>query len=439
MKRTLVAWAALLGSLAQGAVVIDQVSVRQQWPWSTDVKISYRIAGIDPAAPVDVNVTARNGSVALDGGKIADALSGDVYGIAEDGKKAILLDPVKAFGTDRPALGAFNVTLTASASAGGLGEVLYKIVDLDTGAVTDVTRGDLYNRRYGSYETQYGKVGGGFTTTLDDVIVWTGVTNRQEYMTSKMVFRKIKAKDVVWQMGETDPDVGSNARYQNEPFWAKLDADYFIGVFQVTQAQFDKFRHDDKAGHWGNYFTDETTYPDHLIYPVAGMSMGDVIRSGEAYTYLERMKAKCKLDVNLPTEAQWEFACRGGVYATCIYSGKAYNAAFIKELSWCQDNADGKMHPVNTKYPNAYGLYGMLGNAGEYCLNRQFSYSTETTEENPVVNPGSDAKTGNFVYRGGTYGQSRIFTISAYRSIITGSELWHNYGAIGFRVCFPAP
>ena len=435
MKKTLVFCTVFFSAVSLFAATIEQLIIRQQWPWSAGIKIEYRISGVD--APVNITVSAANGQTPLDADLVMSAVSGDISGVAEDRIGTIHLDPVKLFGSAAVSLADFRVKLTPTAAPDNINEILYKIVDLDTGAVQDVTRADFYNGRCGAYETAYSKIKDNFSTTLDDVLIWTDVTNRTEFMTSKMVFRKIPAKDIVWQMGETDPDV--NVRSQNEPFWAALDADYFIGVFQVTQAQFDKFRHDDKAGHWGNYFTNETNYPDHLIYPVAGMSMGDTIRNGQAYTYLERMKAKCKLEVNLPTEAQWEFACRGGNYAKALYSGRDYTSGALQELAWCQDNADSKMHPVNTKYPNAYGLYGMQGNAGEYCFNRIFTYPTETTQENPVVNPGSDVTTGNFVYRGGTYKASRVNMVSSYRHFPGGGELWKDYGVIGFRVCFPAP
>ena len=434
MKKTLVFCTAFLSAVTLFSATIEQLIVRQQWPWSAGIKIEYRISGVD--APVNLTVSAANGQTPLDGNQVMSAVSGDVYGIAEDRVGTILLDPVKLFGSAEVSLADFRVKLTPTAAPANINEVIYKIVDLDTGAVEDVSRADFFNGRYGAYETAYGKIKDSFSTTLDDVLIWTDVTNRTEFMTSKMVFRKIPAKDIVWQMGETDPDV--NVRSQNEPFWAALDADYFIGVFQVTQAQFDKFRHDDAAGHWGKYCTDETTYPDHLIYPVAGMNMGDTVRNGQSYTYLARMKAKCKLDVNLPTEAQWEFACRGGNYAKALYSGCSYGSGSLQELAWCSDNAEGKMHPVNTKYPNAYGLYGMLGNAGEYCRNRQFTYPTGTTEATPVVNPGHDTTTGNFAYRGGVYGTTRVNMVSAYRYFTNGSSDWSSYGAIGFRVCFPA-
>lgn len=413
--------------LSLPAAVIDQVLVRQQWPWSTDVKIEYRISGLDGSAPVDIVVTAYNGNVPLDSSKLAESLSGDVYGISENGVGTILLDPIRAFGTDKTALADFNVELTVTASAENVGEVLYKVVDLGTGAVEDICRRDFLNGTCGAYETDFAKVGSGFSTTLADVLVWTAVTNRTDFMTGKMVFRKIPAKGVVWQMGETE----SGAATTPTPFYATLDADYWLSVFPVTQAQFAKLR----DGECGTYFTDAD---DHLLYPVADMYVGDVLRS-QSSSFLSRMKTKCGLDVNLPTEAQWEFACRGGNYATALYSGKAFGMSEIYDLSWASENADGSMHPVGKKRPNAYGLYEMLGNAAEYCLDRYFEYPTDTSQESPVVNPGNAVNSGRFVFRGGAYKDSRTLMRTAYRESIDLSGLWKRSNKpIGFRVCFPA-
>lgn len=284
---------------------------------------------------------------------------------------------------------------------------------------------------YGSYETDYAKIRADFKTTLKDVLIWTDVTNHLEYMTTKMVFRKIPAKDVVWQMGETESGVSKN---KNDPFWAKLDKDFFIGVFPVTQAQYYKYRSDDG---YGQYCTDETVYPDHLIYPVAGIYYGDVQRASGA-SFCTKMYNACGLDVDMPTEAQWEFACRGGVYDVALYSGKKFGLSAIKELSWCQDNSNGQLHPVNSHPANAYGLYDLLGNAGEFSRNFEFTYPTGTSESSPVVNPGSSATTGDLVYRGGSFGVGRSYMSSAYRNFPGGNNIWKRYGVIGFRVCFPA-
>ena len=162
MKKLVVSLLAALGVQLLPAAVIEQVLVRQQWPWSTDVKIEYRISGLDGSTPVDIVVTAYDGAVPLDSSRLAASLSGDVYGIVANGVGTILLDPIRAFGTEKAAIADFNVELAVKASAANVDEVLYKVVDLNTGSVSDIRRRDFLNGRCGAYETDYGRFGMGF-------------------------------------------------------------------------------------------------------------------------------------------------------------------------------------------------------------------------------------------------------------------------------------
>ena len=89
--------------------VIEQVIVRQQWPWSTDVKVEYKVTGV--TSPVDIHVRAFNGETELNSVALAAATKGDLYGIAEDTVGSFVIDPVKAFGTSKIALANFKVKL----------------------------------------------------------------------------------------------------------------------------------------------------------------------------------------------------------------------------------------------------------------------------------------------------------------------------------------
>ena len=94
--------AAFAAGLAASAATIDRVVVRQQWPWSTSVKVEYRIVGI--SSPVDVSVAVFDGDAPLESPTLAAALSGDVYGVSENGDHALFIDPVAAFGASRAAI-----------------------------------------------------------------------------------------------------------------------------------------------------------------------------------------------------------------------------------------------------------------------------------------------------------------------------------------------
>lgn len=438
MKRLLIGGCVTVALHAFSADV-DSVLVRQMWPWSTDVRVEYRLTHV--TSPVNLKVRAWEGEAELDAEVLRSAISGDVYGIDADGTGHFTIDPVKAFGTDRSALGNFKVSVSAEAAAANVNEVLYKIVDMTSGAIEDVRRSDFLNGYRGSYETNFAKVGPNFTTTLNDVLVWTDVTNHTEYMTSKMVFRKIPAKGVTWQMGESEEGPES---YQNKPpCWVQLTNDYFIGVFPVTQYQYYSLR---KLR--GSVCTNKAQYADCDYYPAAGIPYGDL----RGYTYGASdswpatghevpswtasavMRRLCNLQVDLPTEAQWEFACRAGVYDKALFSGKTFGKSAILELAWVSENSDGALHPVNTKYPNAFGLYSMLGNSYEWTLGSSGAFSTGYTQESPELEPSGGS--GSYrMSRSCPYTYSRSGATAALRA---GIKYDSTGFCTGFRLCFSA-
>ena len=181
MKRIAgIALAALAAATAAGAVEIDRVIVRQQWPWSIDVKVDYSITGV--TSPVDVRVQFFDGATEITPTGSPSAIKGELYGITASGEKSFRFNPKEVFGADRTAMFDFKVRLTPAASAANIDEVIYRIVDITkirqgrAAFLTDITRREILNGDYGSYETDYGRIGPGFNTQLDDVLIWTGVS-----------------------------------------------------------------------------------------------------------------------------------------------------------------------------------------------------------------------------------------------------------------------
>ena len=108
-----------------GATIM-QVIVRQQWPWSTDVKVEYQLEGVDASHPVDLAVTAYNGDTPLSTANLASSITGDLYGITEEFGE-FYIDPIAAFGSERIAMTKFKVKLAVSESAANINEVMYKV------------------------------------------------------------------------------------------------------------------------------------------------------------------------------------------------------------------------------------------------------------------------------------------------------------------------
>ena len=378
-------FAAFLAAVSVDAAVIEQVIVRQQWPWSTDVKVEYKLSGV--TSPVDISVKAFNGNVELDSSRLAASMTGDRFGIEEDGVGTIIINPVKAFGTAKVALANFKVKLSVTESAENINEVLYKIIDLEPDAngkfsVVDVRRKDFFNGLYGSFETNYSAFGsGGWKTELKDVLVWTGVTNGTLYKTSKIAMRKISAKNYGWWvMGDDSVDSAKPAHNVN------LTEDYFLSVFEITQAQLHKLTEKYGAnytdvdnheimpafGRWDMVFGRPNTWPTDL-HNVDMNHFFAALRNGTGNS----------IAFDFPTEAQWEFACRAGTTGR-FYTGLADNTDQAK-LGYMMNagNDASAPSPVGSYLPNAFGLYDMYSNASEWCLDYYSAYGSKAVE-NPI-------------------------------------------------------
>jgi formylglycine-generating enzyme required for sulfatase activity len=121
--------------------------------------------------------------------------------------------------------------------------------------------------------------------------------------------------------------------------------------------------------------------------------------------------------LQLPTEAQWEYACRAGSTGPYAGTGK------LKDMGWYDDNSDDETHPVGTKQPNAWGLYDMHGNVWEWCVDWYGDYS-----KGAVTDPkGSSSGSGRAV-RGGSCRSNAGYCTSSYRESIGPSSAYSDYG-----------
>ena len=404
----------VLATAALNAAVIEQVIVRQQWPWSTDIKVEYRLSDVTGASPVDVAVKAYNGDVELP--LPTGAITGDRYGISEDGVGTIVIDPVRAFGTQKVALANFKVKLSVSESSGNLDEEIYRIYDLTNGSCESVSRKDILNGRYGDYETDYGRFGSGFVTSASDVLIWTGVTNGLVYKADKLVMRRIKAGTFTCGGNVNTPGIEIT-----------IDQDYFIGVFEATYAQCEHL----SPGRANLFFSNETC---RAARPMDSLTFGNIRGEGGLdwpedqsatlgpNTYLGRIRSLTGVNsFDLPQEIHWEYAARGGT-KTIWNNGMTDDASQDKNTAlpliartkytggWGWTTAEAKQAPdgsvdstrgtaeVGSYFPNAFGLYDCHGNVAEWCLDRYLAWESVTADD--LKNGSTAAPTSERVVKG---------------------------------------
>ena len=452
------------------AASIEQVIVRQQWPWSTDIHVEYKIK--DVTHPTDIHVQAFNGNEPLDSACLVPAMSGRRHGISKDGIGTIVIDPVKAFGTEEVALANFWVKLTVSDSTEDMDETLYKIFDLTDGTCKDVTRGELLDWKYGAIETDFGRIGKDYNTSLKDVLIWTGVTNDIAYKTTKLVLRKIPAKGVETRIGRLE------CQSQNEANSAIREVsftnDYFMSVYELTEGQFLTLITNTVGTTLTVEGSDKMLFnrtPDRYLRPVNVPDF--VVRSylqkwpgpgsygkGEfpnnAASFIGNLRMQTGIvGFDLPTEAVWEYACRAGTtndfnsglnysnnaefahLARCSQNSKsgasgdnAYNSVAVYSLS----ASEGGTAVVGSYRPNAWGLYDMHGNLQEMCLDRWSEVASVLGGRDPWGPANDDDEADlNRVFKGGVYYLDGRFSTSSYRTSSSGNN--SKDPRIGIRIC----
>ena len=431
------------------AAEVSSVIVRQQWPWSTDVKIEFKLTGV--TTPVDITVHAFNGSTPLNSPSLANAITGDRYGISESGAYTLMLDPVKAFGNGRVAIGDFKVRLSVSASPANISEVIYKIVDLTSPyAVTDVTRADLLNGKYGDYVTSFSDIDPAFSTSLSDVIIWTGVTN-DIYKTDKMVFRRIEAEGQSFMFQTNNTSVNGGAGIK-----VSFGKDYYMGVFEVTQAQYQHFipntvsfqawetnalysatRPQDRL-RYATYNRATARWPDNTSHDLTSLNNG-------VNSFVPKLQVATGLMIDLPTEAMWEFACRAGTTTVNYTGGNGTDYAKVGRFNgnaahFPEGTSEAETRNCSPDYfanivgrykPNAYGLYDMLGNCWEWCLDlyvdaASLVYTTASTDPAGPTAAQQSQYTPSAVNSAAAGNNKRVLRGAAYNQNINGGCSYRN-------------
>ena len=266
---------------------------------------------------------------------------------------------------------------------------------------------------------------------LENMEVSTNKFNTEEYKTNKIVLRRIQPGE--FEIGTDDgadyEDVGDcdNGYDYEERHKVKLTKPYYIGMFEITRAQWRKVVAEPQGWESEAYVGTEG------IVPMSKIGFENICGEDE---FLDRLRKKSGLeDLNLPTEAQWENACRAGT-TTSTYFGNnvSEDADLCKKYLWskylCSDGA--VYHGVGLLLPNNWGLYDMLGNAAEGCLD---TYEEELgsllegdyTDDDPLGGSGDYAS-----LRGGSFDEELKWVRAAARKERRLKSVVYDHG--GFRL-----
>lgn len=452
--KVLAATIAAVVSVSAWAAAPSIETVNMTWNESrTEATISYTLAN----APAVVTLDIIDGSDASIGGAyIGASVSGDVFRkVATDGAHEILW---------HPSTGDFKLP------AGGVRAVVtaYPLDDTPDYMVVSAA-----NHPAGSADLVRYYPGEDFLPG--------GLHKNREYKSSKIVMRRIRAKDVEWTMGSSSVEESAFDKWTlpvNESnHVVRLTNDYYLAVFETTHGQ-----HLCLTGgiapsvvDSANFLVSWTDRPVEQAYYLnlrGATQWPDAPAEGSA---LGVIRSRTGIDFDLPGEAQWEFACRAGLGEGVWNTGAAYSAqyAYYKEYNASGNNTYNGFHwwvgasipgrcsttegriAVNDNfydvarvsigttngtaivgsYPaSAWGLYDMHGNVSELTLD---FYKEDISALNGAVC--SDSSSGNRVIRGGSIESRGVIDCrAAARSTVgyTGTDNGDRWAyTVGYRLC----
>ncbi len=247
-----------------------------------------------------------------------------------------------------------------------------------------------------------------------------------ESVTNSIGMKLVLIPKGTFMMGspESEPSLRKNES-QHE---VTISKDYYLGVTEVTQGQYEKVMGTNPSLRW-MYELRSLEYPVVEVswYPVDGVYWEDAVEFCKRLSELPEEKKAGRV-YRLPTEAEWEYACRAG--STTAYSfGESSES--LGDYAWFDKNSNQMTHPVGEKKPNAWGLYDMHGNVWEWCSDWRGGYP-----KGAVSDPTGPKEGSLRVYRGGGWAFDYVQGRSADRKWYYPSL---RYIGNGFRVALSFP
>lgn len=234
------------------------------------------------------------------------------------------------------------------------------------------------------------------------------VKQHVDIVVGNITVRMIGVEGGVFQMGATQ-EQGDRVYPDENPTHKVQLCSYYIGETPVTR------------GLW-NEVMGRTSDLDGMDLPMNEVSWED------CKAFIQNLKDRTGINFRLPSEAEWEFAARGGNNSMgTVYSG----SNDIEEVAWFFGNSKKTLHPVKQKKPNELGIYDMNGNVKEWCQDWYDSYTRED-QENPICTTYSFPE--RVVRGGGWESMARSSRVSTRFSFKPNERS----GSVGFRLVMNA-
>ena len=403
-----------LACASASALTVTDVAARQRWPWNSLVDVDFTIggAGAGDAFAIDITATCDGGTKTLRAKTFASEP------IGKTGSNRLVWN----FGADYPDFKAEDLQVTVTATPFSDSTPVYLVVDLSAGANAE------------SYAVRY-------TTTAPEHTA--GVADPCK--TSELWLKRVKAGTIA--MGGSKYSTDYNA-----PHTCTLTNDFYLGIFSITQTQWENvgYAPESTLSVFTNAAYRATRPADSLRYQWVYYSFdwpnSDVLSTD---CFLKRLRDRTGLNFSLPTEWQWEYACRAGS-TEARYPNAQFRCSnstpnpttdyeyYDEQGMWGPEYGTGYVD----EYPaNPWGFYGMLGNVWEWCINLRPNPSLATGDI--VVEPVGGASTGDSniagnrtrVTKGGCWAQKNTYSCSFS---LRAQDPWSNKfnpSTYGARVC----
>lgn len=403
LKRTMVVAALLATIELVAAVSVTNVSCRQRYPWNGLVDIDYTVVSDSSSADIYVLVEGYDAAkgeplamVTLSGASTRGPVAPGTYRMTWDA------------GKDRPNFRTqdFRVKITPFRGAPP-----YIVVDLSGGNTAE------------NYPVRYSMTGPDLSDdTCRTTELWLRLILPGTFMMGSPAT----------ELGRVSVDSRETQRK------VTLTKAFYIGVFELTQKQWDLVADEQAKTVYGQNTVDlgDLLPMGHVSYlHLRGEEVSNGWPSNRqvgADSFIGKLRRRSRLTFDLPTSAQWEYACRAGT-TSALYSGKELtstnvcpNASALGRYKGNINDGIGGLNRsavVGSYLPNAWGLYDMSGNVGERCLDR-----AESVTGAELTDPKGAVTGKSYIHRGGTRVHGASHCRSAYMGYCPWIQQWNDVG-----------